>query len=205
MKLITTIFLLLISTLGLSQTFNTDSIKSDIVEEFSTHLESIGIDSPLNIECVSDAADFHARYMAINKIAGHTQSLNDIGDTIIVDFTDRGYFYCDTSYNTTAEIAGFDFFKDSNDFLINGPNRILNNFLESPDHKLILEEYHTYYGIGLSITVNDETGEITAYYVINYGEKVKLGNSRYPADFSINKDAESKYRGQFDVDRIIIR
>ena len=85
MKAITVLFLLL-SSIGFSQSINKDSIKTDIVDSFFSHLDSIGVEKPVHIPCISEAATNQVVYMHRNKIVGHTQTLDGIGDTIIETF-----------------------------------------------------------------------------------------------------------------------
>ncbi len=191
MKLIT-IILLFISTLGLSQTIDSDSIKSDIIESFFNHLDSIGVERPVYIPCISEAATNQVIYMDRNKFTGHRQTLDGIGDTIIPTTFNRVYEFCDVSYDGDGEICQLSVYADTLDLIENIGSAVLNQFLDSPKHKKCLETYHDFYG--LDIIIKKVEDQITVRLCIVYGRNLELYNPRFPKTFSINVEAEAKYR-----------
>lgn len=183
-----------------------NELKTEIKKTFNSHLDSLGIKKAVEIDCLSEAAQFHARHLERNQIISHGQSPQEKGDTIINYFHARTYFFCDTTYEGKGEIASNTYF-----YKMDTPKKkiaqdILNGFLGSPEHKKILEYGYDFIGIGVAAEKDTVyfKGELSYYTVIVYGSKVELGCKRYPAHFGINKYAEEKYRKRYDG-MIVIR
>lgn len=195
MKLPIIITILISSTIGFTQTINRDSVKSNIMTTFFNHLDSIQVENPIEISCISQAADHQARHMNRNSILGHTQLLSHIGDTIIENSFNRVYHFCDTNYKGDGEICALSVFNDSLDLINHAGDTILAQFMSSLSHKKCLEDYHEYYGI--SVIITKSLSQYLLRTCIVYGTDPVLSYPQYPKYFTINKERVANYRKMY--------
>ena len=172
------------------------------MDSIFVHLTKIGVDRPNNTYCMDQAANHQATYMMNNYYLGHSQSVDGIGDTIIP--CHRVYAFCDTSYISEGEICVKSLFKDTADMIKNIGHEMLDQWLGSPSHKKCLEQYHEFYGISIQFEYSEQYKTIIAWGTIVYGKKLNLYNPRFPKHYSINVEAEAKFRSKFN-DYMIIR